>query len=303
MERELLLAVPRKRNRNDLSKKAALIGVALVAIAGAVYAALAAGDGAGLVATRDVLFTRWVDGDEFREWAASPASRVGSPAFRGDAPEHRAAFAREVDWPGLGADSAAGATDMSKVIAIVSRFRGMGGMDCGSLWHLKDQVAALLDPAPYGCCSDFSAGFTALGQVEGVEVREVTNEVHSFNEFFDHQLNQWVFVDPMIGLMAKASGRWLSAAALRAAMQNGQAVEWVFIDKQVTRDDQVRAIAREYNSERWRQIRIIRGSDVIRQDLVMARLDFLPKSAAQLGAYLFFERPPFVGTRDSFEGD
>ena len=273
--------------------------VAMLALAGAGYKKATSNNSAALVSVRDRLFTRWVPETEFMKLAYSAEQRPGGSSFRTDPQLVRARFGRQLARGGTPIISAHASNDLTGAIAVLSQLRGSGGIGCGTQWLLSQKVAALVGPQPYGCCSDFAVGFIVLAELQGIEARKVVNADHTFVEFYDRDRDAWVFLDPQFGLLASANGQLLSAWELRDAIQHDVTVRWTFLEKGVSRVIQEGAVAGDYNKESFREFRLVLEADVILQDENLKRVSFMQKPGAQLIAHLAFNRPGFLGTRDS----
>lgn len=277
--------------------KWALLLLALFFLGGGAYSRATANNSAALVSIRDRLFTKWVSESEYERLAYSTAQSPGGSEYRTDPVMARLKFANELRSSGIPLVRVQAINELSRAAYVVGQMPGAGGMGCGTKWLLHEKVQSLVGPEPYGCCSDFTAGFIALAELQGIEARQVVNSEHSFVEVYDRDRGKWVFLDPQFGLLAFQDDGPLSAWELRTAVLRGERVRWVVLEKGVTRALQEDAILSNYDRNAFRELRVVLQTDVMVQDKKLRRVSFAPKPAAHLVAYIAFARPMFLGIR------
>lgn len=251
---------------------------------------------ATFVAVRDWLFTRMVGESTWRRDYVADSGRFAIGGLARDSREELSGFLWEVpSAASVAALSQMPASATQRIRFVVRALPGTGGGSCGEPSALVEMAKALMAGSGLGCCSDFSKVFTALAELAGLQVRQVMNRLHSYDEVWDSTVGGWLFVDPRYGLMAQDdSSRFLSALALADRVVNGQNVHWIQLKDTASQGSSVRW-RQYYSASAFDEMRLVLGADVVHQDLVMRKFRLLPKPAAQLVAFLFFGRPRYLG--------
>jgi hypothetical protein len=118
--------------------------------------------------------------------------------------------------------------DRVKKIALT--YSKNGGPGCGANSDdLVKNIKWLSEDNGHGCCSDHSQAFIALCLINNIFAREVHHKSHTFNEFFDPQLQKWVWIDTQYCLMAQNEiGQYLSLKEIFLYSKENKKIEWAF---------------------------------------------------------------------------
>lgn len=151
--------------------------------------------------------------------------------------------------------------------------------------NLEENIKWLNTNEGHGCCSDHAQVFIALGTLAGLTVREVHNDGHTFNEYWDRQLNKWVWVDPQFWLMAKNNEDSLLSLfdiqdlfsknefpTFYSFKNNGKYIDNLSMDE---------VFRLYYTAKNFNVIRMTSGNNIFVVDKYNSFLKFLPKSVVQ----------------------
>ena len=94
------------------------------------------------------------------------------------------------------------------VINSFSRFGGRDGIPCGFSKNFSEAIDHSLQG--FGCCADHVSIYRALVAGSGLKVREVHHQGHTFAEFYDSSRKMWIFIDPMLKVIALENGMTMS---------------------------------------------------------------------------------------------
>lgn len=156
----------------------------------------------------------------------------------------------------------------------------------------------------HGCCSDHAQVFIALALLHEIPAREVSNRMHTFNEYWDERLGKWVWVDPQFALMATdARGRHLGLWEIQQRLKARQEVRWDFFGTSV------HLFAREpvtshpiFQPAAFGSIHLVLGNRVFRVNEWNRRLAFLPKAVRQMVLYSIEIEPHYGYLEDPVDG-
>ena len=281
------------RSRGLFSLTLLALFLDLTALAWVVYSAYTDRD--ALVKIRSALFTESVDERILFELA--PWNQPES--FISDTEASKAAwvdkFRNEVEYLDQVLSLEGSASDRAKAMVPIFSRNGGAGI-CGGLGDLADVLQTIGKDDGYGCCSDHSQSFIALASLSGIDAREMSHSDHVFAEFYDPEMEQWVWIDPQFALMAlDESGRYLSLLELRDRYIEGRPPEFEFIGNEyhdlAGRDPHEHAYYNEASdfavySATW-------GNNVFEQDALNRRLGFLPIPIRQLFGMMTGQIPGF----------
>lgn len=178
------------------------------------------------------------------------------------------------------------AVERAKAIALLFSVNGMRGI-CGGFDGLLDALQRL--PDGYGCCSDHSEAFLALGELFGMDVRQVTTAEHAFNEFWDPARSQWVFIDPQYALLARdPDGRPLGAFEVRERLRDQQRFAYEFFGKPVHQFSKESPWSHPYyrDFEPFTSLGVTWGNTIFTQDRLEERLGWMPRAGRQLVGHI-----------------
>ncbi len=186
-----------------------------------------------------------------------------------------------------------------KVVLLFSKNGSAEPSDCGLYSNnLEENIKWLNTNEGHGCCSDHAQVFIAMGLLAGLPVREVHNDSHTFNEFWDRQLNKWIWIDPQYWLMAKDSnGILLSLIEIQDVYRKGHRPNFYMFTNQrnYLNDISLNDVFNTYySSDNFRVIRMTLGNNVFRVDKFNSYLNFLPKSLIQTILLSLDIQPGFV---------
>lgn len=173
-----------------------------------------------------------------------------------------------------------------KIVLLFSKNGSAEPSDCGLYSNnLEENIKWLNTNEGHGCCSDHAQVFVALGILAGLPVREVHNDSHTFNEFWDRQLNKWIWIDPQYWLMAKDSnGILLSLIEIQDAYRAGYKPDFYMFSEgrnylnNISLND---VFDTYYKSDNFKVIRMTLGNNVFIVDKFNSYLSFFPKSLIQ----------------------
>lgn len=265
-----------------------------------------------LVEIRKMFFTRYVDD---RSIATASPERLRELGYRTDSPEAIAAWREEIvaKLPYLQAiDADALPKDpIERAKAVVLLFSKNGGMGRCGLGDLATTLGLIAQGGGYGCCSDHSDAFVALGQAFGLVVRPVATEHHAVDEVFLPDAQRWVFVDPQYALMAHdEGGRSLGVFEIRERLRDGEPVRYEFFgtaehDFWPARDgepswDRNRVASAYYlDFDGFRDLRLSWGSNLVEQDRFDVRWHRWPLALRSFAAHVLRIAPVRVHYLDA----
>ncbi len=202
----------------------------------------------------------------------------------------------------LGINKSFSAT-VEDVKAMVMLFSKNGGIGCGAFSdNLRENICSVA--MGRGCCSDHAQVFMALSIINGIIPREVSHFSHTFNEYWDTALNQWVWVDPQFALMARDSlGRYLGLADIYQNMQAGKAVVWEFFGnynhlffRQPPEEHPY------YQKDQFNTLVMTLGNNVFQMDYYNQKLQFLPRAIRQFFLLSIGIQPSYAYYEGEMEG-
>ncbi len=184
-------------------------------------------------------------------------------------------------------------SNLNLVKKIVNSFsKGQSSDGCG--FYSQDIIKNIeWVSQKHGCCSDYSQVFIALANLNGIFAREVHHESHTFNEYWDKDLNKWVWVDPNFLLMAKdEKGKYLSLFEIRDYFFSGKIPNWEFIGNE--NEIFFKNSASEHNYYKPNQFQTLiytNGNNVFQESEWNLKLNILPKEIRQFVLYIFKKIP------------
>lgn len=174
--------------------------------------------------------------------------------------------------------------DIEKAKHISLLYSKNGGGGCLANNFLIDKIKKLPLGNGFGCCSDHAEVFLALSSVFGLNARTVASSIHVFNEFFDHELHKWIWIDSQFAILARnVRGEYLSLAEIREAYCNEEKVDYEFFGNEHHLFKDIGPYEYEYYDEKgdFAQIGIKMGNNVFEQDQFNSIFIFLPKALRQ----------------------
>lgn len=171
----------------------------------------------------------------------------------------------------------------AKTLALI--YSKNGGHGCGS--YSDDLIANIKWLSEqHGCCSDHSQVFIAFCLSNNIFARELHHRSHTFNEYFDTQLDKWVWVDTQYCLMAKDSmGNFLSFHEIHKSFENNEKINWEFFGgetHQLYKQKDYNTITNYFNKEEFSYMAMTLGNNVFEVDYYNKKLSFLPRELRQL---------------------
>jgi hypothetical protein len=202
----------------------------------------------------------------------------------------------------LGVNKSFSAT-VEEVKAMVMLFSKNGGIGCGAFSdNLRENIYSVA--IGNGCCSDHSQVFMALAIINGISAREVHHFSHTFNEYWDTALKQWVWVDTQYALMARDSlGRYLGLADIYQNMQAGKAVVWEFFGNYnhlFFRQPPEEHLY--YQKDQFNTLVMTLGNNVFEVDYYNQKLQFLPRAIRQFFLLSIDIQPSYTYYEGEMEG-
>jgi hypothetical protein len=174
---------------------------------------------------------------------------------------------------------------IDKAKSIIILFSRNGGVSCAADISLIEKIKQLPEGHGYGCCSDHTKVFIALGSVLGLFVREVHTAGHVTNEFYDNELNKWIWIDPLFAILAKnEKNEYLSLMEIRDLYYKNKQVHYEFFGNDAHYfNSHLDPRKFEYfdNKENFSNIMITWGNNVLTEDKFCQRINFLPKFIRQ----------------------
>jgi hypothetical protein len=253
---------------------------------------------------RDAMATRFTDDPALFEL---PPERLADLGFsRDDARDverWRARLAEEVDYLASvsGADLPRDPVERARALVLLFSKNGSPG-GCGQYRDLLHNIKRLPQGEGHGCCSDHSEVFLALASVYGLQARESRQAAHTHAEFYDPRRGDWIWVDPLLALMARDEhGDWLSFMEMRRRYLSDEPLEFVFFGTEAHKLSRYPAREHSLYDEKadLAEGAITLGNDVFAQDRFASRLDPLPKEAKQLVGFATGRRPGYLRIVDA----
>lgn len=253
---------------------------------------------------RDSLFTRFTDDATlFR----LPPDRLDELGFSTDDPrdiqEWRAALPEEVKYLASVSPDDLPEDPVQRAQALVLLFSKNGSPgSCGVYRDLLDNIQRLPRGEGHGCCSDHSQVFLALASVYGLVARETRQTAHTHDEFWDPTRRHWIWVDPLLALMARdGKGHWLSFLHMRHRFLHDLPLKFVFFGTHYHKMSQKPVREHSLYDEKadLAEGAITLGNDVFAQDRFTSELAVLPKDVRQFVGFLLGRRPGYLRIVDA----
>jgi hypothetical protein len=237
-------------------------------------------------------------------------SVVLTPNFLHFKQEHLGEFLREQKGDSsimsmLGEDTSR--LQEERVQSIIMRYSKNGGDGCGSRSSdLAKNILWVSEGSGHGCCSDHSQVFLALCAINKIQAREVHHKLHTFNEYYDTDLQKWVWVDTQFALMAKGrDGQYLSFLQLSESIVDSASINWVFFGKSCHNLSDLNPYrANEYfRPPAFSHLMMTMGNNVFEQNTYSKKLAFLPTELRSLILISLGVQPKYIAycTDDSLE--
>jgi Transglutaminase-like superfamily len=188
-------------------------------------------------------------------------------------------------------------TNVAYVKQLILKFSKNGGDGCGARSNdLAKNIIWISEGKGHGCCSDHSQVFIALCQLNGIKAREVHHKSHTFNEYFDTELEKWVWVDAQFALMAKDStGNYLSFCELAAEIRFGSSLNWDFFGKVYHNLYQLSPNRHEYfQKSEFEKLVLTKGNNVFRMDYYNKRYHYVPTELRQFALLTVGIQPRYL---------
>jgi len=192
--------------------------------------------------------------------------------------------------------------DVELVKAIVLSFSRGGGSPPTYFMPLSKKITEARRGR--GFCSDHVEIFLALSELYGVFAREIQNETHGFAEFFSASRNKWIWIDPLLAILAADDNDgYLSALEIRHRRLNNLPVHYQFFgtaSNGVRSEDDPR-FKRLYGERSYfRRYVLTYGNNVLTEADRSAAIPLLPWEVRQLMLYGLGIKPRFVQLVDVF---
>lgn len=232
-----------------------------------------------------ILFSKYTS--DIKEYEQFVAPSVYSPNFIED--PHLSRVEAAVNPP-----SSEDALDIVRQVLSSFTFQARPPLICGQASSIEN----LLDNTKngYGCCSDFSMALIARLTTKNVQVREVHSRFHTVNEFYDVKLGKWIFVDSMLGLMAKdESGHYISFIEMAQRFRDGQTVELerIFPNRYIDYRT-IFSFRRYYSRDAFDFLMITMGNNVYTEMELYQSWRYAPKAVIQLVSYIAGKYPGYT---------
>lgn len=174
-------------------------------------------------------------------------------------------------------------TIVEKAKEVALSYSKNGGKGCGE--YSEDLMKNIeWTTTGGGCCSDHSQVFIALSLLNGVYAREVNHTSHTFNEFWDSEKNNWVWIDPQLCLLAKdGNGNYLSLFQIYSLLKESAHVKWEFFgtsSHELYKKDPAKH--NYYQPDQFKSIHLTMSNRVFLEDSWNKKLWFLPRDLRQI---------------------
>lgn len=181
---------------------------------------------------------------------------------------------------------------------IVLKFSKNGGIGCGEKSNnLIENINWVQEGSGHGCCSDHSQVFLSLSLLNDIPSREVHHKSHTFNEYWDKELDKWIWVDSQFCLMAQnENGEYLGLLDIHTAFKNQKKVNWYFFGTsrhQLYQKNPYEDKNKYFTSEPFGALIMTMGNNIFEQDYYNKKTYFLPKDLRQLILYSIGIYPKF----------
>ena len=223
-----------------------------------------------LVSVRFAIMTHSVESESFFQY---PPSRLENVGFLVDPAELRELWRERLNRTGLLPTSSLIQilrlhTLLDRAKAADGLFPSRGGHGLISEPDLESKVRAVMKE-DRGFCAGFTRAYLAVASLVGLQAREVMNSVHTVIEFWDPELQKWIFLDPQMSIVARSpSGELLSFLETRMRVLQGEKVAWDFFgqgtDKLRSEDDPL--FKSLYSPEGFTSFTLTLGNNVFNLD-------------------------------------
>ncbi len=242
----------------------------------------------------DLKYSLFTDFTRNREIFVRPLDVLESTGFKTDLPESINQWSflirSEVEYAKGININVSSTPAIQKAKSIVLLFSKNGGSVCLDDLRLLAKLQKLAEGSGNGCCTDHTQAFIALSTILGLNSREVHTVADTFinghvtNEFFDHGLNKWIWIDPFFALLAKNQyGEYLSLMEIRQTYYNGVKVIYEFFGNNYHYFKNKEPYETFYfqNEKRFSDIMLTWGNNVFGEDRFNRNLGFLPEPIRQ----------------------
>jgi hypothetical protein len=250
-----------------------------------------------LVAARSILFTRFVDANAFQahpDFLRAHGLREDGAAVRDD--WRRWLESQSNFGPNL-ARIAAIPDEVTRGEALIRTYSAFGRprAGCGAVPRLADKIR---NP---GCCSDHTEIFLSLSPLVGLTAREVGFDAHGVIEIFESKLGRWVMLDPTYGVAFRSDSASppLSLLDLRYLLLRGEHVARVDFAPAPFPHDVDSILVNIYTPSRFHGAFFTNGVNVLEEDHLRGRLQWLPKPIVRLIGYAIGVTPGYIQVADA----
>ncbi len=148
----------------------------------------------------------------------------------------------------------------------------------------------------HGCCSDYSQVFIALAELNGLFAREVHHQSHTFNEYWDRNLEKWVWLDANLLLMAKAeNNKYLSLYEIREYLLQGKTPKWEYLGNENQKFFKNSPSEHHYyRSSEFQTLIYTNGNNVFQESDWNLKLKYFPKEVRQFILYTLKKMPEII---------
>ncbi len=189
---------------------------------------------------------------------------------------------------------------IDKVKKITLTYSKNGGNGCGA--HSEDlirNIKWLSEDNGHGCCSDHSQVFVAMCLVNKIFAREVHHKLHTFNEFYDSQREQWIWIDSQYCLMAKDDeGNFLSFTKIHQRFNEGKSIKWYFFGTSAHKLYHVNDIEKDdsnyFTKESFSLLTMTLGNNVFQQNYYNHQYAWLPIELRQFFLISTNKQPSYL---------
>jgi hypothetical protein len=256
-----------------------------------------------LVAIRESLESDFSSSKAMLELSPRALLRTG---FKYDSPEQVAIFrAQLLRYPHYAhalAEIAATHDDIKKAQKIVLSFSVGGTRSAIYRLSLLEKMQRTLQGG--GICSDHTEIFLALAAATGMWAREMQNDRHSFIGFYSSSHRKWIFIDPLLAIMATDTrGRYLSAREIRKARLHNRPIHYVFFGTAPGHPMSTADPLFQYcygSADRFHRLALAYGNNVIEEDRFEEQVAWAPWELQKLLVLVSGVHPHVVTFADRY---